>query len=87
MHIGTNKPGAKLTRPVPGWKRFLFGVGGVAFGFLTVGAFTSGAGWVTLVPRTIKRVTVGGTCAMWVMCCCPETSTSRVPCGMCSIDP
>lgn len=50
MHIGTNKPGTKLTRPVAMWKRvlaFIFGSGAL---LLALGGFQSDAGWVAFVP-------------------------------------
>lgn len=50
MHIGTNKPGTKLTRPVALWKRILAFLLGILGLFLALGAFGSGAGWLTLIP-------------------------------------
>jgi hypothetical protein len=50
MHIGTNKSGTKLTRPVAMWKRvlaFIFGVVGLLG---ALGALGNGAGWLTLLP-------------------------------------
>ncbi len=50
MHIGTNKPNTKLTRPVATWKRVIAGIACVGFILAALSAFASGAGWVTIIP-------------------------------------
>ncbi len=50
MNVTTNKPGTKLTRPVPVWKRVLAFLAGIVSLLLALGAFGNGAGWVVLVP-------------------------------------
>lgn len=50
MHVGTNKPGTKLTRPVALWKRALMGLAGVGLLFAAFAVFMDGAGWWTLLP-------------------------------------
>eukprot|EP00752_Nemacystus_decipiens_P000232 g232.t1 len=53
MHLGTNKPGTKLTRPVAMWKRVLAGIAGAGFLIIALGAFGNGEGWLALIPLVI----------------------------------